>query len=263
MIKDVFLLENQGQIALFAPLKGLILELKEGEINKVRQLIDQPQFSFNDLIDLFPEVDNNRLFQEKSKEKKFKEECGFYPTSVILFPTLDCGLRCIYCYSDAGKQKINMDWQIAEATIDFIVNNAKSQKCKESSLEFHGGGEPTWNWTIFQKTIDYFQQKTRQNGLMPKINLATNGMLSKKQIEWISNRINSLQVSFDGMEEIQNFQRPTLKGGRSFAVVYNTIKSFLERKILITIHCVITEKGVKPQDSGPANREHAKIQILF
>ncbi|MGB8656453.1 MAG: radical SAM protein [Candidatus Zixiibacteriota bacterium] len=245
MLKEVFLLDDQSRIALFAPLKGLIMEVKEGEKDKVSQLIDQPHFSFGHLTNIFPEIERNRLFQEKPKDRDSPEKEGeFSPDSVVLFTTLDCNLRCIYCYSKGGEQSVNMTWQIAEKAIDFVIRNAKLKEQEESFLEFHGGGEPTRNWSIFQSALEYFQQRAQENSLTPKVSLATNGMLSTKQIDWIASRINSVQVSLDGMEEIQNFQRPTVSGGASFAVVYNTVTSFLAKKIQVTIHCVITERSV-------------------
>jgi len=244
MEKDTFLIESQGRTVLFAPIKGLILEIKKDEKERIRQLVNQPHFSSDDLMGFFPEIDRARLFQKEPKFQDIKEENGFCPISVVLFTTLDCNLRCIYCYSDAGRQKINMNWQTAKTAIDFVVNNAKLKGCEGARLEFHGGGEPTWNWSIFQTALDYFQQKTQQNVLASKVNLATNGMLSEKKIEWIASRINSVQISLDGMEEIQNFQRPTVKGGKSFIAVYKTVESFLAKKIQVNLHCVITEKGI-------------------
>jgi len=243
-MKNVFVIESQGRTALFAPIKGLILEIKDAEKERIVQLINQPQFSLDDIISFFPEIDCSRLFQKEPEKQNIEKKDEFYPTSVVLFPTLDCNLRCIYCYSDAGEQKANMTWQIAEAAIDFVIDNAKLKGHKEPCLEFHGGGEPTWNWSIFQMALDYFQQKALQNDLTPKVNLATNGMLSTKQIEWIVSHIDSVQISLDGMEEIQNFQRPTAKGGKSFAIVYNTVRSLLAKKIQVIIHCVITDKGI-------------------
>lgn len=242
-MKDIFLIEYQERTALFAPLKGLILEVRENEKKQIAQLIDQQYFSFNELMSFFPEIDSTRLFK-KEPERQDAEEGEFRPTSVVLFPTLDCNLRCIYCYSKAGEQKKSMDWQTAKTAIDLVVQNAKLKKREEIVIEFHGGGEPTWNWPIFKRAVTYFQEKARQNVLLPKINLATNGMLSKKQIEWIASRINSVQVSLDGMPEIQNYQRPTAKGTYSFDVVYNTIKLFLMQNLQLTIRCTITEIGI-------------------
>lgn len=247
MSKEIFLIENdKGQIALFAPLKGLIVEIKDEEKGKVLELISQADFSCDVLDEIFPEMDRNRLYSTlyKVEEGHPKTNKDFRPDSAVIFTTLNCNLRCIYCYSSAGEQKLNMSWQTAQATIDFIVDNAKLNGCEESTLDFHGGGEPTFNWTVFKGVMEYFLQKARRNNLVPKINLATNGMLSNAKIEWIASHINSVQISLDGTQSIQDFQRPTKKGKGSFAVVYNTVKTFLAKGTQVVVHCTVTENSV-------------------
>jgi len=245
--REVFLVEYQGKNVIFAPLKGIILEVRDDEKNEVDELLRHPEFSFEDLLGVFPEIKKDRLMSQKTEDESEKEKIReFCPTSAILFPTFNCHLRCIYCYSEAGEQKVNMSWEVAKAAIDFIVENTKQNKEKECSLEFHGGGEPTWNWPVFQSSLSYFQERTRMNGLVPKVNLVTNGMLSEMQIDWIvKHNLRTVQVSLDGMEEIHDSQRPTAGGGKSFAIVYRAINSFLTKGAEVVIHSVVTEIGVK------------------
>jgi len=242
--KEVFLVEDGGRIALFAPYRGLIMEISEEEKERIVALVDQSQFSFENLTKIFPGIEEDHLLSRKTEGKTITEEEIFSPTSVVLFTTFDCSLRCLYCYAKAGEKKINMNQQVAKATIDFIIKNAKSKGQKKCFLGFHGGGEPTWNWPIFQFALDYFQKKARKNGLVPEISLVTNGMLSKKQIDWIAQRLQKVQVSLDGMKEIQNFQRPTVGNGKSFEVVYRAIASFIAKGLKVVIHSVVTEISV-------------------
>lgn len=245
--REIFLIEHQGKTVIFAPLKGIILEVREDEKKEVGELLEHPGFSFEDLLEVFPEIKKDRLMSQKTEDEPEKERTKeFCPTSAILFPTFNCHLRCVYCYSEAGKQKVNMTWEIAKAAIDFIVENTKQNEEKECSLEFHGGGEPTWNWPVFQSSLSYFQEHTRGNGLVSKVNLVTNGMLSETQTDWIvKHNLRTVQVSLDGMEEIHDSQRPTAGGDKSFAVVYRTIRSFLAKGAEVVIHSVVTEIGVK------------------
>ncbi len=242
--REVFLVEDGGRTALFAPRRGLIMEVDANEKESVAALISQPQFSFGNLTEFFPEIEENRLLPQKIEKRAAAEEGPFSPDSAVLFTTFDCSLRCIYCYANAGEQKVNMSRQVAEATIDFIVGNAKSRGREKCFLEFHGGGEPTWNWPIFQFALDYFRGEARKNGLVSKVGLATNGMLSKEKVDWIAERLQAVQVSLDGMEEIQNSQRPTAGNGKSFTVVCRTVASLLAKGVDVVIHSVITEKSV-------------------
>lgn len=244
--REVFLIEDRGRIALFAPYAGLIMGISKDEKEVIAALIKQPQFSLGDLSKIFPDIESERLLLQKTGTRdKIRQKRVFYPDSAVLLTTTDCNLRCRYCYANAGEQRVNMNQQVAKVAVDFIIRNAKSKKQEKCSLGFHGGGEPTLNWSIFQFAVSYFQEKAQGNGLIPEIDLATNGMLSRKQIDWIARHIPVVQVSLDGMKEIQDFQRPTVGKGGSFTVVCNTIRSLLIKKIRVIIHSVITEKGVR------------------
>ncbi|MDP3974832.1 MAG: SPASM domain-containing protein [Candidatus Jorgensenbacteria bacterium] len=243
MEQEVFLVEDGSRTALFAPLHGLILEVNEKEKRAVAGLIERPEFAFTDLISVFPELEPERLLDPSAVSSGETTE-EFAPTGVSLFTTFDCHLRCVYCYANAGLQKVSMGTVIADAAIDFIVANAVRKGSGECSLEFHGGGEPTRNWSLFQHALERFRRETKANNLTPKLGLATNGMLSSAQIEWITERFASVQVSLDGMEEIQNAQRPTAAQSGSFATVFNTVQALYARNIDLVLHVVVTERGV-------------------
>lgn len=124
--REIFFVEDRGHIVLFAPIKGLIMEVSGDEKEKVTLLMMRPNFVFEDLVGIFPEINSSCLIYDNKKLiSKKTEDFGFCPNSVVLFPTFDCGLRCVYCYASAGDCKVDMDWPIAEAVIHFIIENAK------------------------------------------------------------------------------------------------------------------------------------------
>ena len=246
MAKEVFLIEDDGRTALFAPLKGLIMEVDEREREKLSPIINRPQFSFGELREIFPEIEDARLLPEPGEEQGVAENTTdeFQPDSVMLFPTLGCHLRCIYCYSMGGDNALSMDREIVEAAVDFVIRNAESRGLEECSLDFHGGGEPTWDWSVFQSALNYFREKVREYGLKPRVSLATNGMLSSQQVDWITERVQKIQVSLDGMAEIQNSQRPTANNTESFPTVSRTVALLRARGVPVAIHSVITERSM-------------------
>lgn len=245
MARDVFLVEAGGQTVLFSGTAGLIMEIAEEERERVAALINRPSFHLQELHALFPELEVDRLPADLSANGEAPSDSGeFRPDGAMLFPTLGCHLRCTYCYSNGGDQKINMDREVARATIDFIVANAVANGNEECGLEFHGGGEPTWNWPVFEFSLGYLEAQAKKVGVRPAVSLATNGMLSTQQIDQITSRIPRVQVSLDGTAEIQNAQRPTPTQKGSFPVVSRTISTLLERGVTVTIHSVITERSM-------------------
>ncbi len=247
MKNELFLLEGSGYTVLFAPKIGLILEVKAREKERVAQLVRESCSGVEKLLEIFPELKKERFlrFAENTEGRFPSDDNIFRPTSAIIFPTFDCNLCCSYCYSAAGVRKEDMKWNVGKAVVDFLVRNAKVKNEKEISLEFHGGGEPTKNWPLFTSVLDYFQRAAQANNLKPEVGLATNGMLSDSQVEWIAARMNRVQVSLDGPEKIQNYQRPTAEGSGSFSTVYNTVSLLLEKGVEVTVHVVVTTYSVK------------------
>ena len=243
--REVFLIEANEKIILFSGTAGFIMEISSEERARVNKLISRPSFNLQELSVLFPELDIDRLQVDPPvNDGVLSGNKGFQPDAAVLFPTLDCHLRCTFCYSSGGEQKIDMDRFVARATIDFIIRNAVGNHSEECGLEFHGGGEPTWNWPVFEFSLDYFEAQARKHGLLPAVSLATNGMLSLRQIDRIAACIPKVQVSLDGMADIQNVQRPTSTNKRSFPIVSHTVSALLGRGVAVTIHSVITERGI-------------------
>lgn len=244
MARNIFLIEADGRHVLFSGTAGLIMEIAPEERERVAAIISRPSFRFHDLAGLFPDLDVGRLRSDDAEEAAAPDDGEFRPDAAMLFPTFGCHLRCTYCYSKGGERKTNMDEDVARAAIDFILGNAEANGAAECGLEFHGGGEPTWNWPVFEFALDHLEAGARRHGLRPAFSLATNGMLSPEQVGRIAARIPRVQVSLDGTAEIQNAQRPTpaLKG--SFPIVARTITALLARGTEVTIHSVITERSM-------------------
>ena len=66
------------------------------------------------------------------------------PTSVTLFLTTACNLRCTYCYASAGDTPTRvMSLEVARRGIEFVLRNALELGREEIEIAYHGGGEPT------------------------------------------------------------------------------------------------------------------------
>lgn len=243
-MKDFFLINTGSHTVLFSPLAGLLLEIESEEREWLERLIAKPSVTLDGLINLFQELDRSRLLVVHPKEAAAVIDGEFHPDAAMLFPTMGCHLRCTYCYAKGGDEKLNMEQDVATATVDLIVNNACGTGSGHCSIEFHGGGEPTWNWPIFEYALTYLAQQARRFGVEHEVSLATNGMLSPQKLDWIASRIQSVQVSLDGTPDIQNSQRPTPGSKPSFPIVARAVNTFLNRGIGVTIHSVITEQSM-------------------
>jgi len=168
----------------------------------------------------------------------------FSPTHVILSLTSHCHLRCVYCYASAGDKPATMDEEIMQAALTLVADNAK-QNSSLFKVSFHGQGEPTANWSLFQHAIVFAKQLACERNLEVTFSMSTNAMWGHHQREFIAEHFkHGLSISFDGLPDIQNQQRPTAKNTPSFPMVFNNLKFLEEKKITYGIRATVLPTSV-------------------
>ncbi len=250
LTKELFVIPNKSNFFLYAPLKGVIMEVNRDMITLLKQIqrgrsIEGLENELTLLLEKGILVESEEQLQEPTKKKNVEPK--YFPTSVTLMPTFDCNLRCIYCYAEGGENiGGDMKQEVAKAALDLIVHNAQESGNKKIQLGFHGGGEPLLgkNMDFLKWCVGYFQEQAESRGLKPKISSATNGMISEKNLEWILTNFNHLNVSLDGPEDIQNRQRPMAGGRPSFQYVTATIARLEEKGFPYGIRATITDESV-------------------
>ncbi len=144
------------------------------------------------------------------------------PSMAVLLMTNRCNLACTYCYAAAGNQPpVDLPWPLAKQVIDAAADNAQSNGDTHFGLSFHGGGEPTLNWSILTAAVAY----ARAKALPCKVSLASNGLWSQRLSAFVSNNIDAVTLSFDGVQAVQNAQRPRRSRRGSFASVLRSIQA--------------------------------------
>ncbi len=150
---------------------------------------------------------------------------SFRPTMAVLLLTSRCNLRCTYCYADGGEGlERNLSLELARTAIDQVYQNALVQGKREFRLSFHGGGEPVQAWETLVEASTY----ARSKDLSCHISMVTNGVWSQRQRDWVLENLNGVTISFDGIQETQDRQRPFPSGQGSFDAVMRTIRALDE-----------------------------------
>lgn len=178
------------------------------------------------IVDNIPEVDyydDNGVVYHTNSVK--------LPCSIQIYPTSNCNLRCKYCFNDCGYvEGRNLNVNKAKSFIYQVIRNlyiikSINGKCNAFDLTMCGGGEPTYDWTLFTEIVDYAASLVKKYNIPKKFQLTSNLFISnKKNLDYIIENFEHVHISTDGYEEIQNFQRPSFNEKPSYPIVSKAIK---------------------------------------
>jgi uncharacterized protein len=164
--------------------------------------------------------------------------------------THDCNLRCGYCY--AGKKSHrSMSWRTAKAAIDFAIRETIDtppwhSETREMQLGFFGG-EPTIEWDLLTKAMEYTETSTTDAGITLKKTLTTNGtLLTDKRISWLKQHNVYIGLSMDGNREMHDSFR-TFRNGKSCHARCTSVmhKLFSELESNVELIVVVDPRNVQ------------------
>ena len=121
------------------------------------------------------------------------------------FLTTRCNLCCRYCYNIKERSSIKektIPIKIAKAAVDWYFDNNDSRH-----IRFYGPGEPTRE-VEKMKEITAYAKLHRNRGCDVTVEIQTNGVFGEDVRSWINENVNIVWMSFDGMKNIQEYNRP-------------------------------------------------------
>ncbi len=155
-------------------------------------------------------------------------------TSAYLLLTENCNLRCTYCFEkDTRCVTKYMSKETAFKTIDFLFQQAIDNDVDEIKVTFFGG-EPMLCPELMTDIIHYSEAKSKENGKNVAYNIITNGTLYNEKIEtfldvWREYKGKvDIQLSIDGLPEIQDKNRPCASGESSSKLVEIAVPKYKE-----------------------------------
>jgi len=214
---------------VYAPLRQAAFVANAATVNTIADLSeDIPIASDGDANDL---VDFLRRLEVVDAAPEIPPISSFHgvpqPTAVTLFLTTACNLRCTYCYAAAGDAPArSMSLETAKRGIAFILDNAVRQQVSTIEVNYHGGGEPSANWRTMTGSLAFARIEGSRAGIGVRASAATNGVLNDAQRDWMIDQLAGVSLSFDGLPEVHDTHRPTVRGGGSSAIVMETMRRF-------------------------------------
>ncbi len=245
---SVYFIPVEEKFIIYLPHKPLAFIGNGAMVNFIKNFqAEQKVSDKNETVKLLQQIGffeaDQRILLRETITKPFK------PTIGVLLLTTSCNLNCVYCYASAGSGKgQTMPLATGKWLIDRVYQNAKELGKDQFSVCFHGGGEPTAVPKRMGELVKYAHDKD----LKCRISLTTNGCFAAKAAEFLLHDIDEVSLSFDGLEAIQNQQRPVVGGKGSFAMVFQTLKTIERKNIPYGIRMSVMDDSV---DRLPENME--------
>lgn len=161
-------------------------------------------------------------------------------------PTLDCNLRCWYCYETHQINSV-MDIDTIESVKNLIKNKLNAPEMRVFELSFFGG-EPLLKFnSVVIPIILYTNTICKQQGVKLKLGFTSNGVLLTRRISDFLAQIDvdtSFQIAFDGNREFHNKTKKHSNGYGTYDKVINNIRYALSKGHGFNIRCNYSPENI-------------------
>ena len=238
---NLYIIPHKDKFIVYKPLNRLAFIANAAMVNFIAGIIDGDGPSTANDYDILTFLNSTGFFSQPPVSTIQTNQTEYRPTIAVLCLTNACNLRCIYCFANGGELKRKeLPIESGFHAIDLVYRNAVELQQDSFSVSFHGGGEPTLPFKKLQKLVHYAKCKQ----LSCDVELTSNGYWTSGKTDWILKYIDRLTISFDGIEEVQNIQRPSSIGGKSYSKVMHTIQKIDKRQIPYGIRLTTTDHSI-------------------
>ncbi|RCW73103.1 radical SAM/SPASM domain-containing protein [Saliterribacillus persicus] len=159
---------------------------------------------------------------------------------LILMPSEECNFRCVYCYENFPRGKME------ESVIKGVITLIKSRISKLNHLTISWfGGEPLSEPEVIYEITDSIMDEIKKHNITFNANTTTNGYHLTPNLckQLLKRGINIHNITLDGLEKDHDMAR-RLKGGEgTFNVIINNLIQLKNTNLnfKINIRCNFTQ----------------------
>jgi sulfatase maturation enzyme AslB (radical SAM superfamily) len=168
----------------------------------------------------------------------------YEPECLTLLLTNSCNLRCPYCHCSAGSSPDKRLPLGAIREAAHVVAAICARKALPFTAVFHGGGEPTLYPELLRESLDVLRGVASEHSLRLFSYVATNGLMSQETATWLARNVDLVGLSCDGPPEIQQRQRPALRGDDSSRTMAATAATLRAEGCAVTVRATVTARSV-------------------
>ena len=151
--------------------------------------------------------------------------------SVEIPMSLECNLRCKYCYiTDPHFKTTPVSLVEVNRVIDAVLECFPAYQKEGETGIIPWGAEPGCNWAVIEEALRYAFSLPIPSRIVTgwSTNLT---ILNRRMLDFIReycDRITSLQVSIDGDEEVHDYSRRTVNGNGTYRIVRSNLDLLLK-----------------------------------
>lgn len=224
-------------------------------VHEIVQLIREHTNNINDIQNIHPTL------YDYLKEKKFivpqdlnetetlikffeKEFDNDNEISITINPTMNCNLRCWYCYEERLAHS-NMKQETIESIKKLLSSITRKSNLKSLHLSFFGG-EPLLGFKFcVDPLIKYADSLCKEKDIDLTLGFTSNAVLLSNEVcdklcEY--NRKISFQIPFDGDRQMHNSVKKTFNGKETYDITLTNLKYALSKGFTVTVRCNYTRK---------------------
>ncbi len=237
-----------GRPAVYAPLQGLLMAVNDAFIARFRNVLAGDVEAAR-ALGMDPAEAQKFAGLPAAARQRLQPQwpARFEPTSVHIFLTHRCTLRCAYCYCQGGQGR-NMPWPVYEHALRFTLENCRRLQ-RDLQLNFHGGDVGAC-WPLFQRAVAFAQEQCAAAGRRLLMTIGTNGFYNEERARYLARTVQGATLSIDGAPEAHDAHRITAAGGGSLARIIETARIFDAHALPYSVRMTVTRGTVDQLPAG-------------
>jgi uncharacterized protein len=243
---DIYVIPISNNCLVYSPLRHVFALVNKKAVSSIRQWLEDKVEMGNvpePMQGLFREI------QAPLQEIPEEHTGSIRPAFLGIIPSRACNLSCVYCGFGAGSApKERMDLHMAASAVDWMAE--RMQRLGQEVFEIHFfGGEPFVAGEVVDVTVHRARAVADQMGLVPRFEVATNGVFDDDRARFVGDYFDTVVLSFDGHQEIHDCHRPMSRNRGSFEAVAHTAHHLSQSPVELCLRTCITKDSVRQMEN--------------
>lgn len=224
----------------------LTFSFRSGSLTKISpdlyRLLKNQEFSLipQNLLDSLKE---QFILVEKDEIHDLERECSLNKLKIVILPTQDCQLRCVYCGESKCSAMMTSKTQLS--IIQMVQRMLAARKYETLEVDWFGG-EPLLAIPIIKHLSKSFISMANENGVKYESKAVTNGLLlNRKNCRVLVEecQIKTFEVTLDGYKD--ESRRVTKTGNGVYDIVVKNLLDIRDFECTVNIRANVDAENME------------------